>query len=69
VVHQNAEVRGIQYIKVCLERFMDLPALACTSNLHYPHQDKNQSSNAYKQEMSLKTTNGVGLKKEKSTYT
>ena len=24
-------------------RFMDLPALACTSNLHEPHQNKNHS--------------------------
>jgi len=26
-----------------LARFMDLPALACTSNLHEPHQNKNHS--------------------------
>jgi len=28
-----------------LARFMDLPALACTSNLHEPHQNKNHSLN------------------------
>ena len=28
-----------------LTRFMDLPALACTSNLHEPHQHKNHSLN------------------------
>jgi len=28
-----------------LTRFMDLPALACTSNLHEPHQNKNHSLN------------------------
>jgi len=26
-----------------IARFMDLPALACTSNLHEPHQNKNHS--------------------------
>jgi len=26
-----------------LARFMDLPAVACTSNLHEPHQNKNHS--------------------------
>ena len=26
-----------------LARFMDLPALACTSNLHEPHQNKNHT--------------------------
>ena len=26
-----------------LARFIDLPALACTSNLHEPHQNKNHS--------------------------
>jgi len=26
-----------------LARFMELPALACTSNLHEPHQNKNHS--------------------------
>jgi len=26
-----------------LPRFMDLPALACTSNLHEPHQNMNHS--------------------------
>jgi len=26
-----------------LVRFMDLPALACMSNLHEPHQNKNHS--------------------------
>jgi len=29
-----------------LVRFMDFPALACTSNLHEPHQNKNHSLNA-----------------------
>jgi len=28
-------------------RFMDLPALACTSNLHEPHQNKNHSLNEH----------------------
>ena len=28
-------------------RFMDLPALACTSNLHEPHQNKNHSLNGH----------------------
>jgi len=32
------------YIRL-LARYMDLPALACTSNLHEPHQNKNQSLN------------------------
>jgi len=30
-----------------LARFMDLPALACTSNLHEPHQNKNHSLNDF----------------------
>ena len=28
-----------------LARFLDLPALVCTSNLHEPHQNKNHSLN------------------------
>jgi len=28
-----------------LARFMDLPALACMSNLHEPHQNKKHSLN------------------------
>ena len=32
-------------VRFMLARFMDLPALACTSNLHEPHQNKNHSLN------------------------
>ena len=31
-----------------LARFMDLPALACTFNLHEPHQNKNHSLNEHR---------------------
>jgi len=34
-----------QIYRKALARFMDLPALACTSNLHEPHQNKNHSLN------------------------
>jgi len=34
---------SLQISHKALARFMDLPALACTSNLHEPHQNKNHS--------------------------
>ena len=41
-----------------IERFMDLPALSCTFNLHDPHQNKDHSLNVIG---SLSFSGGVKL--------
>ena len=45
-----------------LPRFMDLPALPCTSNLHEPHQNMNHSLHevCYKMEMLRNAAEIVG---------
>ena len=41
-------------IGIFLARFMVLPAPACTSNLHEPHQNKNQSLSIFWRSAALK---------------
>ena len=41
-----------------IERFMDMPALSCTFNLHDPHQNKDHSLNVIG---SLSFSGGVKL--------
>ena len=48
----------------CTSRFMDLPALACTSNLHEPHQNKNHSLNNAHTNHCLKIVSVVNLFKK-----